>query len=139
MQLNDLRHNDTPFLYTVSPSTLKVKLIPSSAHEQKSALSTFTGFRSLTFHLYNVCSFYILHLMDLGLIRQSFDLTNTVIPSHIILRLTKLMTVLNNRYASFPPSASLPSHWPSPTSVEDTDAGISGRSVVGQLHFCGDV
>lgn len=42
-------------------------------------LSLFAGLGSLPFHLYNVIELYLLHVMDLGLIVQFFDLTSTVI------------------------------------------------------------
>lgn len=127
MQLNAARHNCIRSLDTVALSTMKGKLILTYAHELPPALSDFAGLGAHPFKLYNVIEFHKLQVMDLGLIRQFCDLTSTVIRNHNFLPLTKLMTVLNDRYSSLPPSARLPSHRPFRTSADDTQAGISGK------------
>lgn len=126
-QLKMAVHKTNPTLSPDQLREIKHFLIMNSAQDFPPALAAFDGLGSAPFLLYVTPSFDKLHVMDLGLIRMFSDLTNTVIQRDRPLPLTRLISILNNRYNDLPPSARLTKFLPFRNNKDDSQAGISGK------------
>lgn len=69
-QLQMGTHGIQPFMQTLDIGLSRRWLVLYSAHEQPPALCAFTGLGSEPFHVYNVISFDIQQVFDLGIIRH---------------------------------------------------------------------
>lgn len=126
-QLSIAQHNRTQNLDSATLSARRRYLMEHSAHEYPPSLASFAGLGSPPHSLYHIVSYDKLHVLDLGLTRQFCDLAHEVIRSSNNLPLTRLMTIVNNRFSDLPPSARLASHRPFRTSKQETQAGLSGK------------
>lgn len=100
--------------------------ISNSAHEFSPAVTFFAVSGSHPNNLYRIISFDKLHVLDLGIIRQYCDLTNSIIQRNYNLPLSRLPSILNDRYIDLPTLAHLPYNHPFRSSKEDGQAGSSG-------------
>lgn len=101
-------------------------LISHSAHDLPPALSAFSGLGSTPCNLYRIISFDKLHVVDLGIMRQFCDLTNTILQRISTTPLTKLMSTSNDRFLALHLSARLSSYRPLHNNQQESQAGISG-------------
>lgn len=120
-------HNQRTEMSATEAAALCRTLISESAHELPPAISAFAGLGSSPFNLYNVVSFEKLHVMDLVITRLFRDLVNTFIQHSIMWLLSKLMTIINDRFSYISPSVHLPAHRPFRTTTAESQVGISGK------------
>lgn len=102
-------------------------LIDSSAHDLPSSLAFYANLGYHPYNLYRLISFYKLHVLDLGLVKIFYYLTNTFIQKHSSSPISKLITIFNTRYNAAPPQFNLSSHGPFQLNNNDSQVGISGK------------
>lgn len=102
-------------------------LIKHSAHDPPPSLGCFARLGSPQHNLYRMIRFDKLHVLDLGLIRQFCNLTNTLIHTNYILSLARLMATMNDRYIALPAQSHLSRHTSYCTSTNYSQAGLSGK------------
>lgn len=108
-------------------SSTRRHLIAMSTHQLSPSMSSFVGFGSEPFQLYNSVSFDNVHLFDLGIIRQFCDCTHSVIRNSCSLQLTRAMALINYFYSALRASDRLSTHRPFQTILDESQAGISGQ------------
>lgn len=103
-------------------------LIRNSAQDFPSFFASFDGLGSLPFALFIIIVLDKLHVFDIGIIRNFTDWVCLVIQKHNNqLPLTRLISILNDRYTDIPPSARLPHLRPFRLKIDDVQAGMSGK------------
>lgn len=120
-------HNVHRKRYTSELATIFLRIIAHSAHEFLPTLSCFAVLGCHPCISYRIISFEKMPMVYLGITRQFCDLTNSVLQRQSILHLSNLISILNDRCSSLPPSAHFSAHPPILANQQDIQATFSGK------------
>lgn len=81
-KLDIARHNLETFICQAQLSSSRQNMVLNRAHELPPALASFKGLGKFPFNLNDVVSCDNLYVIDLRVIRQFCDMTNTVLRNH---------------------------------------------------------